>query len=238
MRQHCLWCDETISEVVSWHEVFGFGKKELICPSCRHGLERLTEPFCKICGRSLEALDETFRKGDLCYDCVRWEESEFAHLLIKNRSLYHYNAFLKDVISQYKFRGDVAMVEGFRHEWEQLFHKEFQGKRLVPIPLSKERLYERGFNQAAELTALLPTACCEVLERPLHEQKQSKKSREERLHFHEGVFRLASNSSMIKGEEVVLVDDIYTTGATLRQAAKVLLAGGAASVSAMTLARG
>lgn len=233
-----MLCDETIAEKVSWHEVFGFGKKEMLCATCYDGLEMLSGSLCRICGRSLDALDEAFREGDLCYDCVRWEESKFANLLTRNRSLYQYNAFMKDIIAQYKFRGDVAMVEGFRREWEQLYLKEFRDKRILPIPLSKERLYERGFNQALELAKLLPAICLEVLERPIHEQKQSKKSRAERLSFHEGIFRLSSQSSNIKGEEIVLVDDIYTTGATLRQAAKVVLAGGASSVSAMTLARG
>lgn len=205
-----MWCDETITEIVSWHEVFGFGKKETLCSSCQSGLEFLSGPLCRICGRSLDALGETFREGDLCYDCVRWEESMYANLLVKNRSLYHYNAFLKEVVAQYKFRGDVAMVEGFRREWVQLYHKEFRDKQVVPIPLSKERLYERGFNQAFELARLLPVSCYEVLLRPIHEQKQSKKSRAERLSFHEGIFRLSVASSRIKGEEVVLVDDIYT----------------------------
>lgn len=235
---HCLWCDGDMTEVVSWHEAFGLRKKEILCRTCRDGLDVLPKPLCRICGRSLEEIDESYVQGDICYDCVRWEEGDFAGYLLKNRSLYPYNAFLKNIVALYKFRGDVAIVEGFQREWEQLYRKEFTERLIVPIPLSKERLYERGFNQAFELARLLPNPCCTALERPIDEQKQSKKGRTQRLSLNEGIFRLSAESSKIKGEDLVLIDDIYTTGATVRQAAKVLLAGGAASVSAMTLARG
>lgn len=235
---HCLWCDEPISAGVSWHEVFGFGKKDVLCASCRSGLENLAGALCRICGRSLDALAAAYREGDCCQDCVRWEQSAFASLLTKNRSLYQYNAFLKEIMVRYKFRGDVVMAEGFRREWRQLYQHTYQDKPVVPIPLSQQRLYERGFNQALVLAECLPAPCVQALERPVHEQKQSQKSRAARLSLNTGNFRLLPDSSTVKGEDVVLIDDIYTTGATLRQAAKVLLTGGAASVSALTLARG
>ena len=130
------------------------------------------------------------------------------------------------------------MVNGFSENWQKLYHQHFSGKLPVPIPLSKERLYERGFNQAAELARLLPVAPHEVLKRVVHEQKQSKKSRTERLRLEAPVFRFIGDPSVIRGREIVLIDDIYTTGATVRRAAKVLLENGAASVCSMTVARG
>ncbi|HET7522314.1 MAG TPA: ComF family protein [Bacillales bacterium] len=235
---HCLWCDEEIKGNASWREVFFLAGRDILCASCRGGLEFLAEPLCGVCGRSLEGLDEGYRHGDVCYDCVRWEEGPWRGIFVKNRSLCRYNSFLREIIARYKFRGDAVMVKGIRREWEQLYERDFAGMVAVPIPLSKERLYERGFNQAFELANLLPVNVCEVLERPAHEQKQSKKTRKERLNLGVPVFRLHGKPSEIEGENVVLVDDIYTTGATVRQAAKVLLKGGAASVHSITLARG
>ncbi|WP_367379308.1 ComF family protein [Rossellomorea aquimaris] len=105
---------------------------------------------------------------------------------------------------------------------------------VTPIPLSNERLYERGFNQS---TALLEEAevrpSC-LLTR-IHSEKQSKKTRRERLQ-QEQVFQLGVGD--VKGKRVLLFDDIYTTGTTLRQAAKLLKEAGAREVSSLTLARG
>lgn len=235
---HCLWCDEEITKAVSWHEVFGMSKQETLCYTCRDGLAPLPEPLCRICGRSLDELPEVWRQDDLCFDCIRWEKSSWGCVLEENRSLYRYNSFLKEVIARFKFRGDVVMVNGFSENWLKLYHQHFSGKLPVPIPLSKERLYERGFNQALELARLLPVAPHEVLERVVHEAKQSKKSRTERLRLEAPVFRFIGDPSIIYGKEMVLIDDIYTTGATVRRAAKVLLENGAASVCSMTVARG
>lgn len=235
---HCLWCDEEIIHVVSWREVFGIPHSQVLCGACFDGLERLSGTLCRICGRSFEELDPSFQKEDLCYDCLRWEESEWRGVLIKNRSLFHYNEFLKDTIARFKFRGDVVMAKGFQTAFTDLYCNEFSGKIVVPIPLSAERLYERGFNQALELARLLPAAVCEALERTGNKTKQSKKTRAERIQYDTPIFQCNHLMTDIEGKNVVIVDDIYTTGATVRHAANALLDGGAASVCSITVARG
>ncbi|MGN7175963.1 ComF family protein [Paenibacillus sp. FSL R5-0490] len=105
---------------------------------------------------------------------------------------------------------------------------------LVPIPLSPERLYERGFNQSAALILEAGFTPAELLQR-IHSEKQSKKSRLERIHHHQVFEPLNIN---IENKVILLIDDIYTTGSTLYHAAKVLKTGGAASVLSLTLARG
>jgi len=105
---------------------------------------------------------------------------------------------------------------------------------LVPIPLSPQRLYERGFNQSAALIHEAGFTVTELLHR-IHSEKQSKKSRFDRIHFHQ-VFQPLNLH--IENKKIILIDDIYTTGSTLYHAAKVLKAGGAASVCSLTLARG
>ncbi|WP_353737005.1 phosphoribosyltransferase family protein [Bacillus sp. CMF12] len=105
---------------------------------------------------------------------------------------------------------------------------------LVPIPLSSERLYERGFNQSSALIHEAGFTVTELLSR-IHSEKQSKKSRQERIHLHQ-VFQPLNVD--IEDKIILLIDDIYTTGSTLYHAAKVLKAGGAESISSITLARG
>lgn len=237
---YCIWCDDHVEDSVSWRSVFGISKPAAICRSCKEKLEKLSGPLCRICGRCLSGLDDAYKLKDLCYDCIRWEQSEWGGLLRKNRSLYGYNPFLKDVLALYKYRGDAAIAKGFALEWRQLYDKEFNGYYAVPIPLSSKRLYERGFNQSAELASLLAVPFSEHLERTVHEEKQSKKSRDERLAFNRSIpiFRSKKLPKELIDKEIVLIDDIYTTGTTVRRAAKALIDAGAGSVSSLTVARG
>lgn len=106
---------------------------------------------------------------------------------------------------------------------------------FIPIPLSDERLYERGFNQAEALLVKAGLSPTFVLQR-IHTEKQSKKSRTERIHIQQ-VFKL-TDPYLVKDKMIVLMDDIYTTGSTLRHAAKLLKEAGASSVHSFTIARG
>jgi competence protein ComFC len=198
---------------------------------------RINGEICDICGRPFAGLEPSHRQGRLCTDCVRWQEDdEWKDVLMKNRSVYMYNEFMKEVVALWKFRGDYAIVEAFQKEFCREFYRHFDHTFLiVPIPLSAERLYERGFNQARALAELLNLLIHDILTRH-HLEKQSKKSRRERLRT-ENVFRFSEKTSL-QDKHIVLIDDIYTTGTTLRHAAKVLVKAGAASVSSFTLARG
>ncbi|MEK4280587.1 MULTISPECIES: ComF family protein [unclassified Cytobacillus] len=154
-------------------------------------------------------------------------------MLDKNVSLFMYNDFLKETIARYKFRGDYIMAKAFSlFIRERLKNMEFD--YLAPIPLSPERLYERGFNQSAALIHEAGFTASELLQR-IHSEKQSKKSRQDRIHQNQ-VFKLLP--AEIENKSILLIDDIYTTGSTLHHAAKVLKTGGAQSIQSITLARG
>uniref|UniRef100_UPI0013D4F33D ComF family protein n=1 Tax=Peribacillus alkalitolerans TaxID=1550385 RepID=UPI0013D4F33D len=103
-------------------------------------------------------------------------------------------------------------------------------------PLSEERHYERGFNQAELLAIGLKKHTSNLLKRKNHEEKQSKKSRNDRLQKKENPFEFVDEINAM-GKKFVLVDDVYTTGSTIRYAAMVLLEAGAREVSSITLAR-
>ncbi|MCK6258684.1 ComF family protein [Fictibacillus sp. KIGAM418] len=235
---YCLYCDEGFYETVSWSFVLGIAGEMHFCEGCSSSLERIEGEICEICGRSFSLFPEQYRQENRCNDCIHWEEDvNWRGVLVKNRSLYVYNDFLKELISRLKYRGDAELVMGFRQEFRKIYQHEFKGFVVVPVPLSQERHYERGFNQTQLLAELLGVEVEHALERVLHEKKQSKKSRQERLEMKETIFELANNSKLVYGKSVVLVDDVYTTGATLRQASRVLKEGGALQVSSMTLGR-
>jgi competence protein ComFC len=203
--------------------------------NCTGKLPFIQGETCEKCSRPFSQLEPQYRTGNLCRDCLKWnQDTDWSNCLEKNHSIFIYDDFLKETIAQYKFRGDYILAKAFSpfiKEKLQTLDFDF----LVPIPLSPERLYERGFNQSAALIQEARFASTELLQRT-HTEKQSKKSRKGRIHLKE-VFQLLANAD-IGNKKILLIDDIYTTGSTLYHAAKVLKEAGAASVSSVTIARG
>lgn len=226
----CLICNEEISRKASWTSLL-LGSENVTCDDCFKNLKKVTGPTCPTCCRPQDV--ET-----LCSDCGRWEDDPaWENILTKNISVFEYNDAMKEILSTFKFRGDAALVNVFQQTFVESFKNQLASLSFdaaIPIPLSAERLYERGFNQAKLLTDFLPLPQLDVLKRTHHE-KQSKKSRTERLAA-ANVFSLTTPSK-IANKRIVIVDDIYTTGSTLRHAAKLLLQNGATSVSSLTLIR-
>jgi competence protein ComFC len=174
----------------------------------------------------------------LCSDCEKWQEDpQWKNILDKNTSVFEYNESMKNALSTFKFRGDAALVNVFKQMFVSIYKNQLASQQIdavVPIPLSNERLYERGFNQAKLLADFLPLPQLDVLQRTHHE-KQSKKSRNERLHA-VNVFTV-NDPSIIENKRILLVDDIYTTGSTLRHAAQQLIQNRASSATSFTLIR-
>ena len=112
---------------------------------------------------------------------------------------------------------------------------------VVPIPVHRSRLIERGFNQAEELSRQLCARSGLRLEsgaliKPEETAHQVNLPKDERARNLREAFRV-SNPARIRGKRVLLVDDVLTTGSTLDAAARVLISAGAASVYGYTLAR-
>jgi len=233
-QNRCLNCHHAITPSIGWGAIFSIEKEPLLCAECERRLERVEGETCRICNRPFRLMDERYRDDDLCHDCSRWEEdSEWQGFLEQNHSLFLYNDFLKELVATYKFRGDYVLAKVFRegiNEWLEKLSPDF----VVPIPLSKERLYERGFNQAEALITEAGLSPSEILTR-IHSEKQSKKSRVDRIHLPQ-VFKIEPGLQL-EGKKIVLIDDIYTTGSTLRHAAKLLKTAGAASIQSLTIAR-
>jgi ComF family protein len=114
---------------------------------------------------------------------------------------------------------------------------------VVPVPLGPQRLRERGYNQAWELTrriarALRCPADARLLLRTVDTPHQLSLAREERARNVQGSFAIdARQAHRLQGIDVALVDDVMTTGATARAAASTLLQAGAARVSVWVVAR-
>jgi competence protein ComFC len=231
--EYCLLCDAEVGHETSWSSVFLRSSRTQVCQVCLNKLKLLEGELCGLCSRVLE---HGYREGRVCYDCVRWEnDPAWQGLLSFNASIYHYNDFLKEVIARFKYRGNYALAMAFSTQLRQKILGA-EADLLVPVPLSEERLYERGFNQSEALIAAAGGKPVHLLSR-VHGEKQSKKTRADRIHLPQ-VFQIIPDMvEPIQGKRIVLVDDIYTTGSTLRHAAKMLKSHGAESVCSVTLAR-
>ncbi len=175
-------------------------------------------------------------KQKTCTDCKWWTSQVESDPLVFNYSVYAYNEQMQAMIAKWKYRGDFILAEAFKYQFVQSFHRKFSSLTgdmlIIPIPLSIERLQERGFNQAKVLADFLPIANRELITR-IHSEKQAKMTRSERISTN-NPFKI--NEKINK--KVILVDDIYTTGRTLRHAATILKEHGCPEVYAYTLIRG
>jgi len=234
---YCLLCHQAFYEKTTWQFVLGLTTPANICELCSDKLAEIEGEICEKCGRSFAHLDSQYRTGNLCADCIRWQSRSRNESLDKNRSVYLYNDFLEEIIAKWKYRGDAELTKLFLGRLQELA-KQFQVDATVPIPLSAARIYERSFNQAQLLAEGLPYPIVKALQKPEESLKQSKKTRLERLEQKESFQIVAACLDEIQGKSVLLVDDIYTTGATLYGAAAILKANGAAKVFAITVARG
>ncbi|MFC4023860.1 ComF family protein [Oceanobacillus longus] len=224
----CLWCHNQIIPEITWSNLFQLYKPKPICTECEDKLELLHGPRCRICSRQTDE--------EICSDCLWWEGNLEKDALEFNYSVFAYNEIMQEVITKWKYRGDYVLGEIFRIYFKDTFNERFSVLKkdavLIPIPLSKERARERGFNQAKALAEFLPVPCTDILSRQDGE-KQSKKTRLERIYTDSPFF-----IEQPINKPVILVDDIYTTGTTLRHAAKLLKNHGCPSIYALTLIRG
>lgn len=175
------------------------------------------------------------KENDICMDCVRWINEE-GYRPFKNRSLYVYDDEMKRILAQFKFRGDAELFHMFYQPFRSLFQKYFIHVSVVMVvPLSREREYERGFNQAELLAACLPVSVSHTSLSRIETEKQSKKTRKERVSGSNPFY--FQGEEMFHGQHILLVDDVYTTGITVRQIGRLLYDRGAREVSSLTLCR-
>ncbi|WEG16572.1 phosphoribosyltransferase family protein [Alkalihalophilus pseudofirmus] len=233
----CLICHEKTRAKLSWSAIFLDSEEELVCERCEEGLELLNGEQCELCSRVLADMWRSSAKA-FCLDCSKWNQHKTAKdLLVKNTSLYAYNETMKEWLAQYKFQGDAEVGRYFSTKLNSFYAKNFRDYSPVLMPLSNERLHARGFNQVELISKewLAPTV---TLGRRESEQ-QSKKNRYARIsQVNQSPFYIQSGIDSLKTlKKVVLLDDIYTTGTTVRQAAFVLKKHGAEHVESLTLAR-
>ena len=172
---------------------------------------------------------QKFEKSDNGFDFSDFIGTKYEGVITHVTSLYTYNEAMKDYLHQYKFLQDVALASVFAGELKALSLNGI----VVPIPMHPEKLKIRTFSQVEELLNQATIPYQQLLTKTTTSE-QGKKSKKERLEA-ENLFELINE---VETKHYILFDDIYTTGATVHQAAKVLKDAGATSVEAITLIKG
>ena len=150
-----------------------------------------------------------------------------------------------DLIHDFKFRGRVERADLLARLAHRALPESLKFNRVIPIPLSPQRLSERGYNQAWELARRIARwlprsggAWHDVLMRRQSLTPQAGLSREERWRSLQGAMVVnPDHGAAIRGAHVLLVDDVMTTGATFQAAALALRAAGAAQIDVLAVAR-
>lgn len=207
-----------------------------VCDECKSKIKFIEPPFCDRCGRPFEGAFTTR------FECQNCRDLDLAFTSARSAAFAHEP--LLDVIHQYKynrafwfepFLADL-LISRARVELEN------QWDFLIPIPLHPTREREREFNQAERLATCLSRVTnipvnSNMLRRIRKTQSQTLLSRDERLINMKNAFAL-KNEQNLAGGKFVLIDDVFTTGATAGACAKALRAAGAEKVCVWTVARG
>jgi ComF family protein len=208
-----------------------------ICAPCWNKLDFLVAPLCHACGYPFEyAMDE----GALCTGCMQHHPEFDAH-----RSALRFDDGSKHLVHLLKYYDQPTLLP-LMTRWMRLAASDFLSEPntlIVPVPLHPLRMLKRKYNQSALLAQRLAKdsetpLLLDGLKRIRHKPPQASLSRSERLKNTRGVFAVnPKRQTQIADKTIILVDDVMTTGATLNACAKMLKAGGAKQVYAVTLAR-
>jgi ComF family protein len=208
-----------------------------LCARCAGEARRIEAPFCQVCSEPFYgAVTGQFQ----CGNCAR-RRFHFTCAVASYRS----TGVVRDFIHRFKYwrefqlRHPLAAWAAEALEDERMRAEPIEA--LVPVPLFIARQRHREFNQAAEIARLvgaragIPVEDC--LARTRNTSSQLTQDRKGRMENLRNAFTMRQSRD-VRGRRLVLVDDVLTTGSTLDECARVLMAAGAASVRAVTVARG
>lgn len=219
----CLGCDDILSEENGY----------LFCKSCLDDIEFFRgKKRCRICSVPIEGED------NLCEHCKACDR-----FFVMNISCARYNGALKAAIKRYKFSKRADLYRGLGEILaDEIEYYNISGIDIIAsVPIHKNRLKKRGFNQSELLAKYVSRelgifyekrAVVRIKDTP---PQSSLKTPSERKKNVSGAFRVL-DKELIKGKNILLIDDVFTTGSTLSEISRVLIKGGAKSVYTATVA--
>ena len=207
----------------------------VLCKDCFSDINFISHPYCQHCGKPLTStiIDEFY-----CVDCLS-KKDPFRMC----RAAVKYDNYSKKLILDFKFN-DHLENKILLTRWLYMAGKDIFDAGvdlIIPVPLHYLRLLKRKYNQSAVLAAELGKITnievnYKTLRKSKHTKPQVKCDGKQRIKNIHHAFDV-KHSELIKGKRIVLIDDVFTTGATLKECAKVLKKAGAKSIDALTVAK-
>lgn len=198
------------------------------CMTCQNSVKTLTGIVCEVCGLPQE-------EPGICRACLA-SRPRFVSL----RAWGVFEGPLQSALHKLKYRRDLSMGDALAAGMmEFVKNLNWNVDLIVPIPLGKQRIRERGYNQVAMIAKPLAMGLgLQYSEKALWRQKETRSqvglSREER---HKNVHDAFQADPGVKGRSILVMDDVSTTGSTLSSSADAFYAAGAEHVFALTVAR-
>ncbi|MEJ7862706.1 MAG: ComF family protein [Pyrinomonadaceae bacterium] len=221
------------------------------CQICQNSVENLADGVaCRACWEKTNIFsgEET-----LCHKCGATLQSKTKNVVTFCHRCDEYFYDLARAAGKYEFALSASVVHLKREPFaaaylQKLFIARFQNlpfqdaTKIIPVPLSKKRFLERGFNQAAVLAKILSKninlkldeqSLRRKIDTPMHRASMDNKARETSV---KNAFEV-TRPKLVEGETILLIDDVYTSGATVSNCAKVLKEKGAGKVYVLTIAK-
>lgn len=207
-----------------------------LCLLCRQKIQPLPKPLCIKCARPIP-LYEPFTS---CSSC----RSERPHY-DRGFALVEYDESTKSIFHQIKFEKKPWLFEIYQELLKNSLPSLGFGdyEMIVPVPLDGGRERKRGFNQALIVAKMIKQTqpaddlpIRKLIKKTKKTVPQSQLRRNQRLNNLNGAFRLDGSES-ISGSNILLIDDIFTTGSTVNECARILKEHGAQRVDFFTIAR-
>ncbi len=200
--------------------------KELICKECKPKLTYISGSRCFKCGKPLEGENEEY-----CYDCTKKQ-----HIYERGMAVWAYDEYIKKSMYLFKYHNQREYADFYGKEIARLYGRQIKMwdcQALIPVPLYKDKYKIRGYNQAfliadrigKELNIKVDD---EILLRVKSTKAQKELDDKERYNNLKNAFQIGKNDVQYK--RVIVIDDIYTTGATIDSCAKVLKEAGVLKV--------
>lgn len=207
---------------------------DLICSKCRQKLPYIVGSRCMKCGKGVENAEIEY-----CYDCTRRK-----HIYDKGTGLFSYSDEIRKSIYNFKYNNKREYAKFYGAEIARCLGNEIRSwnaDMIVPVPLHSSKLIKRGYNQAHILANEIGKNLGipvkkDVLERTVNTKPQKELNDEDRKKNVERAFKIHKN--IVKLKNIIIVDDIYTTGSTIDGCASVLKMNGADKVYYISLSIG
>ncbi len=223
----CVFCGSSIP-MKSYVGIMQKKSYDLLCGDCRKNITDvyIEEPYCFKCGKQLDSMTREY-----CSDCKR-----LSHTYDRGLSVFKYHNNVKEAIYRFKYKDCRCYGRFFGEQMAERYKeiiKKWQPDAIVPVPIHKTRMRKRGYNQAE----LIGRALSDMLNIPMDTgallrtgktEPQKKLSKEIRIKNVENAFKVSIN--VVRYSKIILVDDIYTTGATINACARVLKQAGVQEV--------